>query len=276
MIPRTLPITALAALVATGCTGAQRVDSTKDSSIEGWTLTWSDEFDGEAGQPPDPATWVHDVGGHGWGNEQLEFNTDRVDNAQLDGDGVLWIRATTESYGGNEYTSARIKTEGLKEFGYGRLEARIRLPAGKGIWPAFWMLGSQFSSVGWPGCGEIDILELRGSQPQNLLGTLHGPGYSGGNGVGSHYTAGSPLSEDFHIYAIERSENRIRWYLDDVMFSEKPPADLPADTEWVFNGDFFAILNVAVGGHFVEAPDQSTPFPALMGIDYLRFYEPNE
>ncbi|MEC7242009.1 MAG: glycoside hydrolase family 16 protein [Myxococcota bacterium] len=269
-------LSVLSAALVPACATSGPKDTNSTPALEGWTLVWSDEFDGDAGEPPNPDIWVHDVGGHGWGNNQLEYNTDRLDNAQLDGEGMLWIRATEERYQNNEYTSARIKTEGLKDFGYGRLEARIRLPAGKGIWPAFWMLGSSFSTVGWPTCGEIDILELRGSQPQNLLGTLHGPGYSGGEGVGSHYTASSPLSEDFHVYAIERSEERIRWYLDDVLYGEKTPKDLPPGTDWVFDGPFFAILNVAVGGHFVEAPDSSTPFPALMGVDYLRFYEPEE
>jgi beta-glucanase (GH16 family) len=245
-------------------------------SLDGWTLKWSDEFEGASGEGPDPATWSHDVGGHGWGNNQLEYNTDRTDNAQLDGKGTLWLRATKEQYSGNAYTSARIKTEGLQAFGHGRLEARIRVPSGKGIWPAFWMLGEQFSSIGWPNCGEIDILELRGSQPSLLYGTLHGPGYSGGSAVGDQYHHSTGLNEDFHVYAIERTENQIRWYLDDVLFSEKTPADLPGGSEWVFEQDFWILLNIAVGGHFVEAPDATTPFPALMGIDYVRFYEPED
>jgi beta-glucanase (GH16 family) len=272
-LPTICSLIALLFFLELGCSSSFEPTTDTDPALVGWTLKWSDEFDGMAGEGPNPANWAHDVGGHGWGNNQLEFNTDRVENSQLDGTGTLWIRATKEQYENNAYTSARIKTQGLQKFGMGRLEARIRVPAGKGIWPAFWMLGENFSDVGWPACGEIDILEMRGSQPSLIFGTLHGPNYSGGNGVGVQYNHSTGLNQDFHVYAIERTESYIRWYFDDVLFSEKTAADIPEGSEWVFNQDFWIILNIAVGGHFVETPDATTPFPALMGIDYVRFYE---
>jgi beta-glucanase (GH16 family) len=270
-----LPLLAPTLILIQGCSKATEPEILpEDPTLEGWTLKWSDEFDGPAGEGPNPANWTHDIGGHGWGNNQLEFNTDRVENSQLDGNGTLWIRATKEQYENNAYTSARMKTQCLQNFGYGRLEARIRVPSGKGIWPAFWMLGENYADIGWPTCGEIDILEMRGSQPSLIFGTLHGPNYSGGNGIGGQYNHSTGLNQDFHVYAIERTKDQIRWYLDDVLFSEKTPDDLPDGADWVFDQDFWIILNIAVGGHFVEAPDETTPVPALMGIDYVRFYEP--
>lgn len=166
-----------------GVLGASCGSSDEVISPERWVLTMSDEFDGAEGTLPDPTLWTYDVGGDGFGNQQLEFNTDRVENVSLDGEGHLRIRAREESFMGNDYTSGRITTQGLFEQKHGRFEARIKLPEGQGLWPAFWMLGANIEEVSWPECGEIDILEYVGRRPQEIFGTLHGPGYSAGESL---------------------------------------------------------------------------------------------
>lgn len=236
-------------------------------------LAWQEDFDGPAGQSPDPGSWRFDIGTD-WGNAQLEYDTDRPQNVSLDGEGHLAITARRESYEGQEYTSGRITTRALFEQAYGRFSARIRLPVGRGIWPAFWLLGSDFETVGWPRCGEIDIMEYRGQEPNVVLGTVHGPGYSGGSSVGGIYRLqGEGFHEDFHIFSIEWSPDRITWLVDDVRFQTVTPENLPRGTEWVFDHPFFLILNVAVGGHFVGPPDASTVFPQTMLVDWVRVYK---
>ena len=235
-----------------------------------WVVVWEDDFKGAEDAAPDEQIWVHDVGGDGWGNQQLEYNTDRTDNASLDGNGFLRITAKREDYEGNAYTSARLKTLDTFEVQYGRIEARIWLPEGKGLWPAFWMLGADFPDVGWPACGEIDIMEFRGENPSEVLGTLHGPGYSGGSGVGGSVDTGASLADGFHVYAVEWDPDHIAWYVDDTQFFRAHPGDLPEGSPWVYDHEFFLLLNLAVGGTFVEEPDDTTTFPAVMGIDYVR------
>ncbi len=241
------------------------------SEPEPWTLVWEDAFDGPAGTAPDASRWTYDVGGDGWGNDQLEFNTDRTNNVDLDGNGFLRITAREEAFQDNAYTSGRIKTQGLFATTYGRIEARIRLPDGQGIWPAFWMLGSDISEVSWPACGEIDILELRGQQPNRVLGTVHGPGYAGGNSIGGEIVLDEPVTNEFHTYAIEWDPDHITWFFDDQLVHTVNPGDVPGT--WVFDHDFFLILNVAVGGNFLGDPDDTTVFPAVMGVDYVRVYQ---
>lgn len=238
---------------------------------EPWTLVWSDEFDGEAGSAPDSEKWTYDIGGDGWGNDQLEHNTDRTNNVDLDGNGFLRITAREEDFEGNAYTSGRIKTQGLFTTTYGRVEASIRLPAGQGIWPAFWMLGNDITEVSWPACGEIDILELRGQQPNRVLGTVHGPGYAGGNSIGGEIVKDEPVTGTFHTYAVEWDPDHITWFFDDELVHTVNPGDVPGT--WVFDHDFFLILNLAIGGNFLGNPDETTEFPAVMGVDYVRVYE---
>lgn len=240
----------------------------------GWYQTWSDEFDGAAGDSPDPASWVFDVGGDGWGNSQLEYDTDRADNVSLDGEGHLQIVARQEAYEGNAYTSGRIKTQGLFEQAYGRFEARIRLPAGRGLWPAFWLLGAEIDDIGWPWCGEVDIVEARGEEPGSVQGTIHGPGHSGSGGLTGQYAldAGT-FADDFHDYAVEIDEGHIAWFVDGVLYQRITTADLPVDATWVYDDPFFVVLNLAVGGHYVESPDETTPFPATMLVDWVRVSE---
>jgi beta-glucanase (GH16 family) len=238
-----------------------------------WNLIWRDEFDGAENTRPDPTKWRHDVGGEGWGNAQLEFDTDRVENASHDGQGRLRIVARRENYGGRQYTSARLNTAGKFERAYGRFEARIKLPRGQGIWPAFWVLGANISNVSWPTCGEIDIMENRGQQIRHNRGSLHGPGYSAGGNVGKDIDTGIDLSQAFHTYAIEWDPGRVVFKFDEEAFFTATPADLPMGTQWVYDHPFFIILNVAVGGNFVGAPDGSTQFPQTMLVDHVRVYE---
>jgi beta-glucanase (GH16 family) len=236
-------------------------------------IVWQDEFDGPAGQLPDTLKWGFDVGGSGWGNAQLEYDTNRPANVSLDGRGHLAIVARREDYLGRAYTSGRINTLGRFERTRGRFEARIRLPVGQGIWPAFWMLGADFATTGWPECGEIDVMEYRGQQPRIVLGSLHGPGYSGAGALTSSFQL--PLGTfdgDFHVFAVEWEEDRITWQVDGVAYKTATPADLPAGTRWVFDRPFAIILNVAVGGNFVGPPDATTTFPQTMTVDYVRVY----
>ena len=237
-----------------------------------WTLAWQDEFEGPAGQSPDPSRWKFDIGTD-WGNQQLEYDTARPQNASLDGTGNLAIIARKENFLEQEYTSARMTTSGRFEQARGRFEARIKLPVGQGIWPAFWLLGNDIGTVGWPACGEIDIMEYRGQEPNVILGTVHGPNYSGSNSVGTRYTLpGANFNDDFHVFAVEWSESRISWFVDDVQYQVVTPADLPPGGRWVFDHPFYVILNVAVGGNFVGPPDESTVFPQTMLVDWVRVY----
>lgn len=237
-----------------------------------YTLIWQDNFEGSAGQLPDSDKWGFDIGTD-WGNAQLEFDTDRPENVSLDGNGNLAIVAREESYNNCAYTSARIVTRGLFEPTYGRIEARIKLPIGQGIWPAFWMLGNDIGSVGWPQCGEIDIMEYRGQQPNIIYGSVHGPGYSGNDALSQVFTlAGGTFNYDFHLFAIEWEDDVIRWYVDDSLYLSLRPSHLGGD-EWVFDHPFYIILNVAVGGHWVGPPNASTVFPQTMLIDYIKVYK---
>ncbi|MGC9357254.1 MAG: glycoside hydrolase family 16 protein [Anaerolineae bacterium] len=241
--------------------------------VSPWLLVWSDEFDGES---IDPENWTYDIGGSGWGNAELQYYTDRPENARIeDGQLIIEARRETERFQGREYTSARIKTQGLQTWTYGRIEARIQIPRGQGIWPAFWMLGEDIATNSWPGCGEIDIMENIGREPKIIHGTVHGPGYSGANGVGNSYRhpEGAAFADDFHLYAVEWEPEEIRWYVDDEHYGTVTREDVPG--EWVYDHPFFLILNVAVGGHWPGYPDDTTPFPQQMRIDYVRIYEAN-
>lgn len=241
-------------------------------SSPGFEPVWADEFTGAAGAAPDPTSWRFDVGtgAGGWGNGELQYY--RPDNAALDGDGHLVITARQEEFAGSGFTSARLLTKGLREFRYGRVEARIKPPRGQGIWPAFWLLGADIDQVPWPGCGEIDVMELRGQAPDRVLGSLHGPGYSGGGAVTDTYVrpGGADFDDDFHVFAIEWDERYVAWEVDGETYQVVTPAQLPAGTRWVFDHEFFILLNVAVGGNFVGPPDATTTFPQAMVVDYVR------
>jgi beta-glucanase (GH16 family) len=249
---------------------------------QGWSLSWSDEFDGPAGSAIDSSRWTAETGGGGWGNNELEYYTDSTRNASVNGGGQLVITAIKEKlkrrfkcwYGRCKYSSARLVTKNKFEQRYGRIEARIKVPYGQGIWPAFWMLGNNIDAVGWPACGEIDVMENIGREPSTVYGTLHGPGYSGAGGLSASHTLsnGAKLADDFHLFAVEWEPDEIRWYIDDNMYARKTAADLPAGARWVFDHPFFIILNVAVGGNWPGKPDSKTQFPQQMTVDYVRVY----
>jgi beta-glucanase (GH16 family) len=246
-----------------------------DATLPGRTLVWNDEFEGAAGQAPDQSKWSFDVGGGGWGNQELEYSTARPENVALDGAGHLAITARAEAYMGKEYTSGRINSLAHFTRAFGRFEARMQLPAGQGMWPAFWLLGNNASSVGWPACGEIDIIENKGQEPNTVHGTVHGPGYSGGSGISSsRIVAGAPLSAGFHVYAVEWFANLIVFSVDGNSYFTVTPQQLPAGTQWVFDHPFGVILDLAVGGNYVGSPDATTPFPQTLLVDYVRVYEP--
>ena len=237
-----------------------------------WKLVWSDEFNGAAGSLPDPGKWTYDLGASGWGNNELENYTASAANAQMDGNGHLVITALHNAAG---YTSARLKTQGKFTTTYGKIEARIKIPFGQGMWPAFWMLGSDIDSVGWPGCGEIDIMENIGREPSIVHGTVHGPGYSGASGIGAAYTLanGAKFSDDFHTFSVIWSPQSVQFLVDGNSYQTVTPASLPKGTSWVFNTPFFLLLNVAVGGSWPGYPDSSTHFPQTMTVDYVRVCE---
>jgi beta-glucanase (GH16 family) len=238
-----------------------------------WRLVWSDEFDGPDGSGVDPTKWVPETGGNGWGNNELEYYTNRLDNAYIE-KGSLVIKANQEAYANSSYTSARLKTQGKFTQKYGRFEARIKLPQGQGIWPAFWMLGDNIDQAGWPTCGEIDIMENIGKEPSIVHGTIHGPGYSGGNGLGAPYLlpSGGKFADDYHLFSFEWDPDAIRWYVDGSLYETRTPSDAAGKT-WVFDHPFFIILNVAVGGNWPLNPDATTVFPQKMLVDYVRVYE---
>jgi beta-glucanase (GH16 family) len=247
------------------------------------TLAWSDEFNGPAGSAVDGTKWVAEVGNgsNGWGNHEREYYTNTTKNASTDGAGNLVITAYRETpgkkyrcwYGECQYTSARLKTQGKFEQAYGRFEARMRLPYGQGIWPAFWMLGNNIQTAGWPTCGELDIMENIGREPSVVHGTLHGPGYSGATGIGAPYalTTGA-FGDAFHVFAVEWEPNQIRWYVDGNLYQTRTPADLPPGSAWVFDHPHFILLNLAVGGYWPGDPDTTTVFPQKMYVDYVRVY----
>lgn len=240
---------------------------------------FSDEFNGPRNRTFETRKWTAEVGGGGWGNEELQHYRNNAENARLDGNGNLAIIADKTGpaggrncwYGRCLYTSARLITKKKFEFKYGRIEARIKLPEGAGVWPAFWMLGNDIDQAGWPGCGEIDILEFIGREPTKIHGTVHGPGYSGANGVsGSMTLTGGDKASDFHTYAVEWSENEIRWFFDGKEYHKFSRTNVPAGSKWVFDHPFFIILNFAVGGKWPGSPDPETKFPQSMLVDYVR------
>ncbi len=255
--------------VFSGCKG----DDFQKLEERNWSLVWSDEFNGEEGTSPDSTKWTYDIGTgqNGWGNQELQFYTNRSQNVSMDGEGNLAITAIKELYAGSSFTSARLKTKGLFEQAYGRFEARLKTPYGPGIWPAFWLLGANVETVNWPQCGEIDIMELRGQHPQVINGTIHGPGYSGGNPItGSYGLENDRYDTNFHIFAVEWFPDRIDFFVDDYLYQRIEQNDVPG--EWVYDHPFFMILNVAVGGNYVGFPTEQTPFPQKMIVDYIRVY----
>ncbi len=250
-------------------------DKDKTQTVATFTnLAFEDNFDTDGAI--NETFWNYDLGrgnaisGDGWGNNELQYYTDRPENIKVEG-GLLHIVAQKESFMGYEYTSARINTSGKLEQAYGRFEARIQLPWGQGLWPAFWLLGNDIDEVSWPQCGEIDIMEYRGQQPTLLLGSVHGPGYSGAESEGKLYDLGNDrFDTGFHVFGIEWGPEYINYYVDDVLYNQITPDDV--NGEWVFDHPFYIILNLAVGGNFVGSPNANTVFPQTMLVDYVRVY----
>ena len=243
-------------------------------------LTWSDDFNGPAGSAPDPSRWTHETGGSGEGNNELEYYTNSTSNAALDGNGDLVITARKENpagyncwYGSCQYTSARLNTASSFTQAYGHFEARIKIPRGQGMWPAFWLLGSNIGSVGWPQSGEMDIMENIGREPNTVHGSMHGPGYSGGNPLTASYSlpGGAAFADGFHTFAIDWAPDSVAFSVDGVQYERHTPADTNGNP-WVFNHPFFIILNLAVGGSWPGSPDSTTSFPQQMVVDYVHVY----
>jgi beta-glucanase (GH16 family) len=273
-IPRTALFLA-AVVISLNCAGA----TLPSVPAKGWTLVWSDEFNGPDGSAPDSSKWTYDLGGKGWGNKELECYTSRPQNAQIKG-GNLVIAAQKENIAcsdgtSSSYTAARLKTQGLFSQAYGRFEARIKIPAGQGMWPAFWMLGNNIPSVGWPACGEIDIMENIGKEPGTVHGSLHGPSTTGATSDTSDpfsLPAEQKFADDFHLYAVEWEQGVVRFYVDTNLYATVKQSQWPAGGTWVFDHPFFLLLNVAVGGDWPGSPDNTTQFPQQMLVDYVRVY----
>jgi len=256
----TYPVT-VTAKGSSGLTIKKTVEITV--TVEAAGVFWSDEFNTDGA--PDPAKWGYDLGAGGWGNAELEYYTSRSDNVIVQG-GVLKIKAIKESYSGSAYTSARILTMNKFAFTYGKVEVRAKLPAGVGTWPAIWMLGSNLNTAIWPACGEIDIMEQKGSELNKIYGTLHYPGHSGGSANGSMLVINNSTTE-FHIYTLEWSAASIQIAVDGIVYqSVANSAAIP------FNHDFFLILNVAMGGTFGGTVDPAFT-NATMEVDYIRVYK---
>jgi beta-glucanase (GH16 family) len=256
-------IRALAVLAAIAAPAVAQTD---------WRLVWSDEFNAPAHSAPDPSKWTYDLGASGWGNRELENYTDSRDNSFQDGNGNLAIMALKTATG---YTSARLKTDGLYVFTYGKVEARLKIPYGQGIWPAFWMLGDRSRARGWPAVGEIDIMENIGKEPSMVHGTVHGPGYSGGESIGKPYSlpAGKRFADDFHVYSVIWNPDSIEFFVDGNSYHKLLSTGIPAGTTWAYDHPFYLILNLAVGGQWPGNPDDSTVFPQQLLVDYIRVYQ---
>ncbi|AXQ53605.1 hydrolase [Streptomyces sp. SCA2-2] len=263
-----------AGLLAPAATAAadESADSARTKAV-----TFEDNFDGPAGSAVDGGRWQLETGDN-VNNHESQYYTSGADNAALDGNGNLVITARKENprdyqcwYGRCEYTSARLNTAERFNAEYGHVETRLKVPRGQGMWPAFWMLGADFGQVGWPASGEIDIMENVGFEPSTVHGTLHGPGYSGGNGIGAGYTlpGGEQFADGFHTFAVDWAPDRISWSVDGQVYQTRTPADTGGNP-WVFNKPFFLILNLAVGGDWPGPPDGNTTFPQELVVDYVR------
>lgn len=264
------PSILIALFALSGC----EVEEEQNLTPRTYQLVWSDEFDGPAGESPDAAKWMFEMGTgvNGWGNQELQYYTGRPTNVSQDGEGNLLITARRETFSGSPFTSARITTQGLFQTTYGRFEARIKTPTGPGMWPAFWLLGGNCDEMPWPQCGEIDVMELRGQQPGKIAGSVHGPGYSAGGAITSDYELeNARFDNEFHVFAVDWGTDYIDYYVDDFLFNRITPDDVTGD--WVYDHDFYLILNVAVGGNYVGFPTSQTPLPQSMVIDYVRVYD---
>jgi beta-glucanase (GH16 family) len=274
----------LALTLALGC----RSGSPSPAAPGPWVLVWSDEFDGAAGARVDTTKWRHDTADGcasancGWGNNEKEYYTSAPDNIALNGQGQLRIVARTAPpppgltcyYGPCRYTSAKITTRGKVDVAPGRVQARIQLARGQGLWPAFWLLGTNIATVGWPASGELDVMENKGSNPSATSSAVHGPGYSGNTPFAHlHTLAHGTAADDFHTYSVEWDSLRVQFFVDDSLHYAVARSAVEQHGKWVFDQSFFSILNLAVGGHFDGDPQSDAIFPATMVVDYVRVYK---
>jgi beta-glucanase (GH16 family) len=242
-------------------------------------LVFSDNFGGLAGSSPNPRWWNFDLGGTGWGSEEIESYTSSPGNAALDGRGHLVITARAERHTGREgitrqFTSARLQTFKKFQFRYGLVEARIKIPSGAGLLSQFWMLGTEaYRPAGWPASGEIDAMEVLGSQPNTVKGSLHGPWAWPSRGVTAAVKSATPLSEGFHVYGVEWRPRRINFLLDDAVYRTIRESQLPPGTAWPFRHPYFLLLDLVVGGTAAHVPRSATPFPTQMLVDWMRVWQ---
>ena len=257
-----------------GCESSDNVVSPPEQ----WALTMADEFD--SGTSPSAELWTIETGyGNppGWGNNESQEYTTSPENVRVEGGNlVITAQCPVKPCGERDgsITSARIKTQNLFQQERGRFEVRIKLPAGQGLWPAFWVLGANIDEVPWPGCGEIDVMEYQGQRPERVFGTVHGPGYSGGQAISRAFELpeGETFADDFHVLAVEWDPGRIAWSVDDEVYGSITSATVASRGDWVFNNEFFVLLNLAVGGNVGGRVDD-TVFPAEMLVDYVRIFE---
>jgi beta-glucanase (GH16 family) len=267
----TVAVAAAAAAVLSGMATTATSDAAPARPM---AATFTEDFNGPAGSAANSSRWNYETGDN-VNNHEREWYTSGAANGALDGQGHLVITAKKEGghtcwYGPCQYTSSRLTTANKFSAQYGHVEARMQIPRGQGMWPAFWMLGTNIgqSGVGWPKCGEIDIMENVGFEPNTVHGTIHGPGYSGANGIGAAYN-GPVFADGFHTYAVDWSPNSIKWSVDGHVYETRTPADVHGN-QWVFNHPFYIILNLAVGGYWPGDPNGSTPFPARLVVDYVH------
>ena len=274
---RTLRTTLIGLLSATALAATPWFTAPAAAGPSAPTAAFTENFDGPAGGAVDGGRWGYETGDN-VNNHERQYYTDGTKNAALDGQGNLVITARKENpanyscwYGRCEYTSARLSTPRTFTTAYGHVESRMKLPRGQGMWPAFWMLGNDIGSAGWPNCGEIDVMENVGYEPSTVHGTIHGPGYSGSGGIGAGYTlpGGAKFADAFHTFAVDWSPNKITWSVDGKVYQTRTPADLGGN-RWVFDHRFYLILNLAVGGYWPGDPDGSTTFPQQLVVDYVR------
>ena len=262
------------------------------SKVTTYKLLWSDEFTGKKGALPNSKNWVFDLGGLNQ-NGELQYYTNSPQNISLNGSGQLVITAKRiadqsqmaissdpaiekmlNACNGCQFSSSRIKTAGKLSFQYGRMEIRMKSASGEGSWPAFWMLGTDLlKGIPWPDAGEIDIFEGKGAMPSTAFGTIHGPGFSPGGGLGSIYDNMTPFYSGYHTFAIEWKKNQIDFYSDDNLYFSVSIKDIP-NGSWVYNQPFFLILNLAMGGQFTGDIDPAVN-QAQISVDYIRYYAVN-
>ena len=287
---RFVKLTALAA-VAIGLAGATNVTAQAATKKPVLKMLWHQEFSGKAGQTPSSRIFNYDLGGGGWGNLEHQAYVD--DHAKTDGskqgnlvisatryapdlDGLYYTCPINTQGGACEFLSSRIQTQGKLAFQYGQISARIKMPEGDGVWPAFWLLGNDLATNQWPSSGEIDIVETRGDQyPNTVFGTAHGPNYSGENGITDSRMLKGKLSEGYHVYSVIWLKNKIQWLVDGVVYNTITPSIVGKGNSYVFNKPYFMILNLAMGGNFVGGPVDPTLTSAKMSVDYIRYYSYN-